>query len=75
MAINKKWRFRMTGEVENLAMDSTLFPGPIAMAKGKFEAIPENLSLRDSQTNILDASLGVSGILHGYLEPVERSRF
>jgi len=67
----KKWRFRITGEVENLAMDSTLFPGPLAMAKGKFEAIPENLSLKDSQTNILDASLRVSGILGGYLKGLQ----
>jgi hypothetical protein len=62
----------MRGEVENLAMDSTLFPGPLAVAKGKFEAIPENLSLKDSQTNILDASLRVSGILHGYLEGLHK---
>jgi hypothetical protein len=68
----QKWRFRMMGEVENLTMDSTLFPGPIAVAKGKFEAIPEKLSLRDSQTNILDASLSVSGILVGYLEGLHK---
>jgi hypothetical protein len=68
----KKWRFRMTGAVENLAMDSTLFPGPLAVARGKFEAIPENLSLKDSQINILDASLRVSGILHGYLEGLHK---
>jgi hypothetical protein len=42
------------------------------VAKGKFEAIPENLSLKDSQTNILDASLRVSGILHGYLEGLHK---
>ena len=68
----KEWHFRMAGEVENLAIDSTLFPGPTAVAKGEFEAIPEKLSLRDSQTSILDASLGVSGIFHGYLEGLHK---
>ena len=68
----KKWRFRMTGELENLVLDSTLFPGLIGVTKGKFEAIPERLSFRDSQTSILDASLRVSGILGGYLEGLHK---
>jgi hypothetical protein len=54
--------------LENLAIDSTLFPGPIAVTKGTFEAIPERLALKDSLTNISDASLRVSGSLGGYLE-------
>jgi hypothetical protein len=62
----------MTGELENLALDSTLFPGPIAVTKGAFEAIPERLSLADSQTRILDASLRVSGILEGYLQTLHK---
>jgi hypothetical protein len=68
----KKWRFRMRGELENLTLDSTLFPGPIAVAKGRFEAIPERLSLTDSQTAVLDASLRVSGILGGYLKGLHK---
>ncbi|MFB0508555.1 MAG: AsmA-like C-terminal domain-containing protein [Thermodesulfobacteriota bacterium] len=64
----KKWRFRMTGELEDLAIDSSLFPGPMAVTKGTFEAIPERLALKDSLTNISDASLRVSGSLGGYLE-------
>ncbi len=68
----KKWRFRMRGKLENLALDSTLFPGPITVTRGTFEAIPEKLSLRDSQTNISDASLRVSGILDGYLKGLHK---
>ncbi len=68
----KKWHFRMAGELENLALDSTLFPSPIAVTKGIFEAIPEKLSLTDSQTIVLDASLRVSGILGGYLEGLHK---
>ncbi len=69
------WRFKATGEVENLALDSTLFPGPVAVDQGQFEATPEKLMFKDTQTRILDASLQVSGVLSGYQEGVKKADF
>jgi hypothetical protein len=62
------WSFQTTGELKNLAVHTTLLPGPIELTRGRFRAIPEEISFTDAHTNILDASLDVSGILTGYLK-------
>ena len=71
----ERWHFRIRGEVENLAVDSTLFPDPLTVTRAGFEATPERLSLTDCETGILDASLRGSGILHGYLEGLQKADF
>ncbi|MCK5553833.1 MAG: hypothetical protein KAJ09_11855, partial [Deltaproteobacteria bacterium] len=71
----EKWDFRTTGEMKNLAVDSTLFPGPLTVTRVGFEAIPEKISLTDGETGILDASLRGSGSLHGYLEGLQKADF
>ena len=68
----EKWRFRMAGEVENFAMESTRLPGRVAVSQAKFEATPERLSLTDAQTRFLDTSLRVSGVASGYLEGLSK---
>jgi hypothetical protein len=71
----EKWDFRTRGEVKNLAVDSMLFPDPLAVTRARFEAIPKRLSLTDCETIILDASLRVSGFLKGYLEGLRKVDF
>ncbi len=71
----KDWRFGATGKIENLAVDSTLFPGPVAINQGEFEATPEELMFQDTETRILDASLQFSGVLSGYQEGVKKADF
>jgi hypothetical protein len=71
----EKWDFRTTGEVRNLAVDSTLFPDRLTVTRVGFEATPEKISLADCETGILDASLRGSGVLHGYLEGVQKAGF
>jgi len=71
----EKWDFRATGEVKNLAVDSTLFPDRLTVTRVGFEATPEKISLTVFETGILDASLRGSGILHGYLEGLQKADF
>jgi hypothetical protein len=71
----EKWRFRTGGEVEALAMESTLFPGPVRVNRAGFEVTPEEISLADCETVIFDASLRGSGILMGYLEGLQKADF
>jgi hypothetical protein len=71
----EKWGFRTTGEVKNLAIESTLVPGPFTVIGAGFEATPEGISLTDFETDILDASLRGSGSLHGYLEGLQKADF
>jgi len=71
----KDWRFRATGEVENLAVNSRFVKGPVKVARGRFEVIPEKLSVTDFEATILDASVGGSGTLNGYQEGLEKADF
>jgi len=71
----EKWRFRVSGEGKDLAVGSTLFPDPLTVTQVGFEATPDRLSLTDFETGILDASLRGSGVLHAYLEGVQKADF
>jgi hypothetical protein len=70
-----KWRFRTRGEAEDLAVDLTLFPGPVRVKRVGFEATPEEISLADCEAVLFDASLRGSGILKGYLEGLRKADF
>jgi hypothetical protein len=60
----KDWKYRMSGEVERLDMESTFFPDTLFIGKGKLEANEDALTFTDTQANILDASFTISGALH-----------
>jgi AsmA-like C-terminal region len=60
------YRFQMTGNVQNLAVDSSLLPGPLELSKGNFSVNSKNLIMTGFQTRILDALLTVSGTLKDY---------
>jgi len=61
-----KWDYRLAGEIENLAMEASIMPGPLAVTAAKFEVNPEKILLQDSQVNLLDASLTVSAAWNGW---------
>lgn len=67
----KEWHFNITGEVEGLAVESSLLSGPIKVTRGGFHALEngkrQELSLAEVQLTVLDASLKVSGVLRDYL--------
>jgi hypothetical protein len=68
----KRWNFRLKGEAENVSVESAALPGRLDVTRGKFEAIPERLSLTDVHAGALDATLIVSGILDHFLEELDR---
>jgi hypothetical protein len=69
----KEWHFRLTGNMEDLAIDWATLPGPASLKKGAFEATEEKISLTDARTEILDASVALSGIQQGYLGGRQRT--
>ncbi len=64
----KEWTFDLKGGVEGLAIQSPLFPGPVAVSTGGFVADRKRISLAGMQARGLDASLAISGELLGYTE-------
>lgn len=62
------YEFQIAGEARNVALNSSLFPGALKITKGFFNSTEENISISDSHTRILDASLKVSGNLKDYLK-------
>lgn len=64
------WHFKITGGMRDFVLDLSFFPGPLTVAKGNFEAVPEKLSFTKARAGILDASCGASGNLSDYLKGV-----
>ncbi len=62
----KNYQFQMAGNVQNIAVESSLLPGPLELTKGNFNASAETMTMTDIQTRILDALLTVSGTLKDY---------
>jgi len=66
------WRFRVSGDVQEVAGEMEGLPAPVRLKGGTFEADQEKVAFRDVQTEILDASPGVSGDLH-FLEGIQKA--
>lgn len=64
----ESWSFETEGEVKDLAVDTSLFSGPIRATQGKFKATPEKLSFTGLRADFLDASINGDGTLDGYLK-------
>jgi hypothetical protein len=69
----QEMRFRAKGKMENLTMVSTLFPGPVAVTGGDFEATPERISIRDARVRISDCTLRVGAFLHDPLKGLKKA--
>jgi hypothetical protein len=72
----EKWKLKTTYEPRNLIIDSTLFPGPIEITKGKFEGSvdpqKQKLSFRNVQVGMLDASMNISGATYDYFKGLNK---
>ncbi len=68
----QKMRFRVRGTVKDLAMDSTLLPGPVAVTGGDFEATPEAISIRDAPVRTSDSTLRIGAVLNRPLEGLQK---
>jgi hypothetical protein len=62
----EKWDFRIQAESERLAMEASMLPGPLVVRAAKLEVTPEKILVQDSEVNLLDASLKVSGGVNGW---------
>jgi len=68
----ENYQFQISGEVQNLNVNSPLLPGSLSTPKGNFSITSKNLSMTDVQTRIHDTSLKVSGIIEDYLRGFSR---
>jgi hypothetical protein len=58
-----RWDFTGRGKVAAILVKHALFPGPVAIAQGTFEAGHEKLTFTDAKVEILDASIVGSGVI------------
>ncbi|MGD9234811.1 MAG: AsmA-like C-terminal domain-containing protein, partial [Desulfobacterales bacterium] len=68
----ENYQFQISGEVQNLNVNSPLLPGSLSAPKGNFSVTSKNLSMTDVQTRIHDTSLKMSGIIEDYLKGFSR---
>jgi len=73
----ENWHFEMSGEMRQLALNSSLLPGLIKVPEGSFNAIEDTtrqeVHLRDTQVSMLDASLKVTGVISDYRKGLNRA--
>jgi hypothetical protein len=69
----KDWKFRVAGDVKDLAVDTSLFPKPITVTQGEFEATPEKISVKDARTDALGGSMQISGFVEEYQKGVNKT--
>lgn len=69
----EKWGFRMVGALQNLKMNSPLFPGPLSLTSRNFEVTPQQISLSKARTNMLDASVTLSGFFKVNLKGIQKA--
>jgi len=68
----QNWRFKVTGEVNGLSVNTALFDGPAQLTRARFDATEKSLSFKDAHINLLDVSLNVSGGLNDYIKDLRR---
>ncbi|MBU0988589.1 MAG: AsmA-like C-terminal domain-containing protein [Proteobacteria bacterium] len=68
----KRWRFNTECDIRDLLLDSSLLPGPVAVAEGSVAASSETLALKQAKLRILDARLDLSGMAKGYMRGINR---
>ncbi len=62
----EKWDFQIQAEIERLAMEASMLPGPLVARAVKLEVTPEKILLQHSEVNLLDASLKASAGASGW---------
>ena len=66
----EKWHYESTGELQDVALNSTLLPGQLNLARAKYKAVEDGtdqqIALSDAQIAMLDGSFQVSGVLEDY---------
>ncbi|MBC8548064.1 MAG: AsmA-like C-terminal region-containing protein [Candidatus Brocadiales bacterium] len=64
LTMPETWSIETTGEVENLIVDTTLFPEPIEIEEGKLQAVENKVLLTDAKVNAGDSSLRISATVN-----------
>jgi len=67
-----EWRFDAGGSVENLEVDTSLLPGPVAIPRGRFRIRPEELSFTDVEASLLDTTCQGGVQLRGYTKGIDQ---
>jgi hypothetical protein len=69
----RDWYFQAVGDMEDVVVETSVVPGPVAVTSGTFKMDPERLSISNFKTKILDTSVGVSGTFYDYSKGIERA--
>jgi hypothetical protein len=67
------WRFKTAGMVRDLSLETNLLKGPVKTIRASFDATEKQISVKDAQVSLLDASLTLSTVLDGYMKGLEKA--
>lgn len=66
------WRFNTSGDVQNLAVQTSRLPQLLVLPKGHFKLVPEMLVLSNSQARMLDLQTDFSARVTGSMDGVHQ---
>ncbi len=67
-----QWQLTGSGEVREVAIDTTLLPEVLHLSSGKIQLKPNQFSFQKLKTRLLDADLDLSGTLSGSFQHPDR---
>ncbi|GAX60693.1 hypothetical protein SCALIN_C13_0210 [Candidatus Scalindua japonica] len=67
LAMPESWSIEATGEVEDLIVDTTLFPESIKIEKGNLKAVENKILLTAAKVNAGDSSLRISATVNHHM--------
>ena len=67
-----KWNFDVSGSAQSVALESSVAPGSVSVARGRFRLRPQGLSLSDFAASLLDAAYQGSAELRWSTRGIER---
>ena len=69
------WRYDVSGNIKNLALQSARLSKPLVLSKGHFKLAPESFILTKGRAQILDLKTDFSIQIAGYMEGVKKLNY
>jgi hypothetical protein len=66
-----EWKFDVSGDLPGVGLVTSLVPGPVSVAQGRFHLRPRDASLSDARASVLDATFQGSLEVHWTRDGVE----
>ena len=68
-------QYDLQGVLKNIALTATTLPGPLNIKTGQINIVPDKITFKDLQADLLDSSLTYSGVLQNFIDNKTNAHF